>query len=120
MWKIATETHHESRQIALIYTYLAGRLYGHTRFFYTDRLQAIVSHKLPVPIHVFLDTTRECNHRCWYCYEYLGASLGIQRDESVRHFAPIEELTAILEELAIQGVSAIDFCGGEPLLHREP
>ena len=86
-------------------------------FYYTDHLKALVSHQIPVPIHVYLDTTRECNHRCWYCYEYLGASLGIQREESVRHYAPVEELISILEELAAQGISAIDFCGGEPLLH---
>jgi len=45
-------------------------------FHYPDRLLTVAAGGLPPPVHVFLDTTRDCTQRCWYRYERQGAGLG--------------------------------------------
>lgn len=86
-------------------------------FYFSDRLIDIANFRIPIPIHAFIDTTQECNHRCWYCYDYVGYSLGIKREKSSTPYTPIKDLIYILEELNTLGIRAYDFCGGEPLYY---
>lgn len=59
--------------------------------------------------NVSFETTRQCNLRCKHCYA--NASMNLE-DELT-----LEEIKALIDQLADIGVLSFIFTGGEPLLH---
>ncbi len=86
-------------------------------FHFTSELDEIRNGTLPDPIHAFLDITQYCNQRCWYCYDFLAPTLGIQRTKPDIQHMPLDKFKRIMELFAKLKIQAIDICGGEPLSH---
>ncbi|MFH1315263.1 MAG: radical SAM protein [Candidatus Uhrbacteria bacterium] len=57
---------------------------------------------------VFFEVTRACNVRCVHCFNQSGARLKTEMT--------LEEMFAVIEDLATSGVQEIRFTGGEPLI----
>jgi sulfatase maturation enzyme AslB (radical SAM superfamily) len=56
---------------------------------------------------VSIELTQRCKKSCWFCYSGSHPGGGTE-------FRP-EEVTALVRDLASQGMRAVSFCGGEPL-----
>lgn len=68
-------------------------------------------YKLSSPLLLVIETTNKCNLKCSYCYNKLGKKSYSDIDT--------ESLLKILDEAKNLGVFDINFCGGEPFVHKE-
>ena len=66
---------------------------------------------LSAPFLVVWDFTHKCNLVCKHCYSNSGA---VQEEE-----LSTEQALAVVDQLADAGVTALAFCGGEPLTRKD-
>jgi radical SAM protein with 4Fe4S-binding SPASM domain len=70
-----------------------------------------VTDVLSAPLSVLWDITYECNLSCPHCLSVSGKA---QKDE-----LSLEEVKAVIDQMAAQKVFTITFCGGEPLIRGD-
>jgi len=81
----------------------------------------LLDNEISIPVHVEIEPTEICNHRCIFCYWY-----GEPRKNSFPNFdftgkrkMPINRLTQLIGELQQMGTEAISFTGaGDPLMYK--
>jgi len=73
------------------------------------KIQIVGSTEYYVPQHMSIELTSDCNLRCVYCYRDAGPEGAVSLQT--------QQMLAILESLACQGVRVVELTGGEPLLH---
>jgi len=90
-------------------------------FHHFDRLEHILQgdYLKVVPISVELDVTNKCQHRCFYCYQFIsneiGLDWGMHNSEDETDF---DHACRLLHEMGVAGVKAVEYCGrGEPFLY---
>jgi MoaA/NifB/PqqE/SkfB family radical SAM enzyme len=68
-------------------------------------------YELSSPLLLVIEVTGKCNLQCTYCYNKLGnnTQLNISTDSLIK----------ILDEAKNIGVFDINFCGGEPFVHKD-
>jgi len=96
--------------------------YSQTKVFHHfDRLEHLRrgEYARVVPVSAELDVTNACPHRCFYCYQFISKSIGLNwalhNPQEVTDFSRASEL---LHEMAEAGVRAIEYCGrGEPFAY---
>lgn len=65
------------------------------------------------PFRADIELTRRCNQACIHCM----ANTGTFRDFATE--MPLQQIVAILERLASEGIMVVQFTGGEPLLRPD-
>lgn len=87
---------------------------------YRDRIEALYAR---YPLHVKMDLTELCNHRCPACfYGEAHRNLGIERTNIAKgsRSIPVDTVREVVQALAAGGTRAVTLVGGgEPLLHPE-
>lgn len=84
-------------------------------------LSILLDDKIPIPVHVEIEPTELCNHRCIFCHWH-----GEPRKNSFPNCdftgkarMPINRLTQLIDELQQIETKAISFTGtGDPLLYK--
>ncbi len=75
--------------------------------YFVKNLECFVKNRIPPQL--VIQITNHCNAACPQCGMRVTADLG-------RHSLALDELKRIIDAAAVQGVQAISFTGGEPLL----
>ena len=81
-------------------------------YYHEEHIQKVLNGERPFPLHMEIDITNACNHRCEFC---VWSEL-ISKDKSSLPYELIIDTITNLKEL---GVKAITFTGGgEPTIHK--
>ncbi len=74
--------------------------------------------KIESPICVFFDITNRCNLNCFYCFSNDNI---MRKEHHTNRIKPItvEQIKAILLDMAQSGVALVEFSGGEPLVVKD-
>lgn len=81
-------------------------------YHHTEHINSILSGDRPFPLHLEIDLTNVCNHRCEFC---VWSEL-LSKDKST---LPFDLVIKVLDNVKDLGTKAITWTGGgEPLLHK--
>ncbi len=71
------------------------------------------SHSAPSLRYVWLELTSRCNCKCLHCY----GAFGLPKEEALGKELTLDEWKFVIEKVSKLGGNAIQFIGGEPLIH---
>lgn len=81
-------------------------------YHHTEHIEKILNEERPFPLHLEIDLTNACNHRCKFC---VWSEL-LSKDKST---LPFDLVIKVLDNIKDLGTKAITWTGGgEPLLHK--
>ena len=81
-------------------------------YHHTEHINSILNGDRPFPLHLEIDLTNACNHRCEFC---VWSEL-LSKDKST---LPFDLVIKVLDNIKDLGTKAITWTGGgEPLLHK--
>ena len=81
-------------------------------YVHTEHINSILNGERPFPLHLEIDLTNACNHRCEFC---VWSEL-LAKDKST---LPFDLVIKVLDNIKDLGTKAITWTGGgEPLLHK--
>ena len=81
-------------------------------YHHTEHINSILNGDRPFPLHLEIDLTNACNHRCEFC---VWSDL-LSKDKST---LPYDLVIKVLDNIKDLGTKAITWTGGgEPLLHK--
>jgi len=91
---------------------MMNKFSGGKIFYHLDHVKATLENKKMFPVHVNVDPTNYCNHKCIWCTAY-------EEQKEKHHDIDYDNLIKALTAASKNGLKAVTYIGyGEPTIHK--